>query len=307
VPRAPIIAAMSRAVILGGGGPVGIGWQAGLAEGLAGAGVVLADADTIIGTSAGAVVGAHLALRARGEVFDRDVGAEVTERLAATPAALTGSDSGLQAMLAVLSEAAARGLPAADTRAALARLALETVTPITEAEFVDLFADLADRPWPAKFRCTAVDAATGEPVTWDAAAGADLQRAVASSCAVPAVCPPVTVNGRRYADGGVASMMSASLAAGHDTVIAVSVMPLALPEGLSDPLFDTMAGQLDAELGALRSAGAEVALIGPGEEFLRISGWGLNLMNGALVAEARQAGLAQAATEAPRVAAVWNR
>jgi NTE family protein len=52
----------SRAVVLGGGGPVGIAWECGLAAGLAARGVELAAAELIAGTSAGSVVGAHLAL-----------------------------------------------------------------------------------------------------------------------------------------------------------------------------------------------------------------------------------------------------
>ena len=54
--------ASSRALVLGGGGPVGIAWESGLAAGLEEEGVRLADADLIVGTSAGSVVGAQLAL-----------------------------------------------------------------------------------------------------------------------------------------------------------------------------------------------------------------------------------------------------
>ena len=53
----------SRALVLGGGGPVGQAWEIGLVDGLAGQGIDLGTADLIIGTSAGAVVGARLALK----------------------------------------------------------------------------------------------------------------------------------------------------------------------------------------------------------------------------------------------------
>jgi NTE family protein len=56
------LADMIRAVVLGGGGPVGIAWEMGLAAGLERAGVRLRDADLFLGTSAGSVVGAQLAL-----------------------------------------------------------------------------------------------------------------------------------------------------------------------------------------------------------------------------------------------------
>ena len=51
-----------RALVLGSGGPIGIAWQAGLLAGLAESGVDLADADFIVGTSAGSFVGAQIAM-----------------------------------------------------------------------------------------------------------------------------------------------------------------------------------------------------------------------------------------------------
>ena len=54
-------AAPGRALILGGGGPVGEAWESGVIAGLAEEGVNLSWADRIIGTSAGAIVAARLA------------------------------------------------------------------------------------------------------------------------------------------------------------------------------------------------------------------------------------------------------
>lgn len=48
--------------MLSEGGALGIGWEAGLVDGFAGGGIVFADADLIVGTSAGSLVGAHVAL-----------------------------------------------------------------------------------------------------------------------------------------------------------------------------------------------------------------------------------------------------
>jgi len=50
-----------RALVLGGGGVTGIAWEVGVLAGLRAAGLDLASADAVIGTSAGAFVGAALA------------------------------------------------------------------------------------------------------------------------------------------------------------------------------------------------------------------------------------------------------
>src|SRR3954464_3216367 len=49
-----------RALVLSGGGPLAVAWESGLLARVAEAGVEAADADFILGTSAGAIVGAQL-------------------------------------------------------------------------------------------------------------------------------------------------------------------------------------------------------------------------------------------------------
>jgi NTE family protein len=162
------------------------------------------------------------------------------------------------------------------------------------------------REWPESLRCTAIDVLTGALRVWDPASGVDLARAVASSCSVPGVFPPITISGARYMDGGMRTALNADLAAGHDAVIAVSCMALALPPGVSDPMFDTISGQIEAEFSAVRDSGATLEVVSPGAEFLELSGWGANLMNPALTADAYEAGRRQAAAEAGRLRSVWN-
>jgi hypothetical protein len=48
---------MKRSLVLGGGGVTGVAWELGILAGLAEQGVDLTGADTVIGTSAGSVVG----------------------------------------------------------------------------------------------------------------------------------------------------------------------------------------------------------------------------------------------------------
>src|SRR5205823_5178111 len=52
-------AARTRALVLGGGGITGIGWEVGMLAGLLDEGVDLRSADTVIGTSAGSFVGTN--------------------------------------------------------------------------------------------------------------------------------------------------------------------------------------------------------------------------------------------------------
>jgi NTE family protein len=314
---------MSRALVLGGGGPVGIGWESGLAVGLAQLGIDLRHADLILGTSAGSVVGAELALGLDlAESLDHVTGADAAGTAGGggtgsgsaagsgrADGGGTGSGSaagsGMEALMAAMVDAAAGASSPEDARRTLGRLAVESPT-FDEELFVALFGLVAGTAWPEGYACTAVDVETGEPKLWDRAAGVPLDRAVASSCAVPAVFPPITIDGRRYMDGGMRTALNSDLAAGHDRVVAVSCFVLSLPPGMSDPMFDAMAAPIEAEFDTLRSSGANLEVIVPGEEFLEVSGWGLNLMDFGRARDAYAAGLRQAEIEAGRIRAVWG-
>ena len=290
---------MTRALVLGGGGPVGVAWESGLAVGLAQAGVVVGDADLIVGTSAGSIVGSRLAL-----------GMDLPELAASVGRPLPvseGTTRDTHTLMTTWADAYGRGLSPAEVLAELGQLSLSAQT-IDEASFLaaEVFAQLAGHDWPASFRCTAVDTKTGTLHVWDQAAGVPLVAGVASSCSVPGVFPAVSINGSRYMDGGMRTPLNADVAAGHSAVIAVSCLPLALPEGFSDPMFDAILGQTQAELAAVREAGGALGTIEPGEEFLEVSGWGANLMDPGRAAPAYQAGLRQAGAEADRMRAVWN-
>ncbi len=290
---------MTRALVLGGGGPVGVGWESGLAAGLAGAGVALGAADLVVGTSAGSIVGASLAL-----------GLDPAETVSAVGQPLpveAGAGATIADLMAAWAGAASRAQTPEQTRIELGKLALDAHT-VAEGDFTGaaVFAQLAGRDWPASFRCTAVDTQTGALRVWDAAAGVPLDRAVASSCAVPMVFPPVTIDGTRYMDGGMRTPLNADLAAGHAAAIVVSCLAMALPEGITDPVFEAIAAQIEAELAVLRDGGAAVEIISPSAEFLEVSGWGNELMNPSRVSGAYEAGIRQAAAEADRLHAIWT-
>jgi NTE family protein len=292
---------MSKALVLGGGGPVGIGWEAGLITGLAAAGVSLADASFVLGTSAGSVVGAHLSAGSDLEDLVRSTGGPSDGPGGIDPR----TAKGLEGLMVTAASALAYSGPPEEARALLGRFSLEADTP-TEDEFLPLFATLDGLAWPDQFACTAVDTATGAFVVWDRTSGVALPRGVASSCSVPGVFPPVTIHGRRWMDGGMRSALNIDVARGHDVVVGVSVFPLGVPEGVTDPLMLKLAGQSDAELDVVRAGGARLAVVEPNQEFLELSGFGLNLMDFSLSVPAFETGLRQAAAEASRVGDAWR-
>lgn len=294
---------MKRALVLGGGGPVGIGWEAGLLVGLARSGVDVDKADAIVGTSAGSVVGFTLAS-----------GGDLTQATALVGAARQTQDAGpaaagegdeLEQLISTIAEAAADPEAAESARSGLGALALQSPT-ISEQRWLDMFGNFAGAEWPEGFACTAVDTESGRFEVWRKSSGVDVQHAVASSCAVPAIFPPVTIKGTRWMDGGVRDMLNADVAAGHDVVLAVSCIPLEIPEGFGLPALDVVLGATRAQLDRLRSEGSKVEAIVPSDEMLDISGWGLNLMDFTLAPAAYEAGLRQGEAEAARLSGFWT-
>lgn len=204
-----------RAVVLGGGGVAGIAWAAGLLHGLAEQGVTLHDADLVVGTSAGSVVGAWLATGvATEEMHARQVDpARQTAELRAPV--------DVPALWARFAEVLA-DCPPEEMRSRIGALALETETVPEEARRQVMADRLPVHEWPPGLVVTVVDALTGERRALDAGSGLPLVDAVAASCAVPGVWPPVTLDGRRYVDGGVHTTLNADLAAGAARVLVLA-------------------------------------------------------------------------------------
>ncbi|MBK5224772.1 MAG: patatin-like phospholipase family protein [Acidimicrobiia bacterium] len=308
---------MTRALVLGGGGPVGIAWETGLAVGLAEKGVRVATADRILGTSAGSAVGAALAggqdMAALAERMYGVATAEAAAVAAAAPAdplpatepAAHGNDDVMQTLMALMADTGSDDRTPEETRARLGEFALAQDT-IPEDTFILFFTDLAAGDWPASFACTAVHAGTGEFVVWEQSHGVELQRAVASSCSVPGIFPPITIGEGRYIDGGMRSALNADQVVGADIAIVVSCMPLSIP-GVDDPRLQRMEQAVRSELAVLTDSGAEVELVVPSDAFLEISGFGMFLMDGTRGAAAYQAGIDQGRDEAARLGEIWNR
>lgn len=297
----------TRAVVLGGGGPVGIAWESGLAAGLAEAGIDLAEADFIVGTSAGSVVGAQLAL-GRPAV---SLAAAQMKEVVAQPggqAANPPPAPDLTGLMGMMMKMASFDGPPEAMRAELGAFALAAKT-VPEDAFISGFGrmeGMGAAQWPGhNYTCTAVDALNGEFVTWNAQSGVELGRAVASSCSVPGIFPPITINGRRYIDGGMRSATNADLAAGYERVLVVSVTgstsaPAGTPQAA---MMERTRARFEGELAAIRDAGGEVVVVTPDAGAL--AAFGVNLMDASRRPAVTREGIRQGKAEAGRIGGLW--
>jgi NTE family protein len=202
------------ALVLGGGGVTGAAWEIGILRGLAEAGVDVTGVDVVIGTSAGSVVAARIATGLPLEhLYDEQV----------TPTDFEmRSRMGTSAMLRLFGYML---LPGAwdRKRAWLGRAAARLDGRAVE-RIDDLLALLAiPQLWPSRrLLITAVEVESGRLQVFDSSAGVPLSAAVAASCAVPLVFPPVRINGHAYMDGGIPSPTNAGLARDAERVLVVA-------------------------------------------------------------------------------------
>jgi NTE family protein len=289
----------TRALVLGGGGPIGVAWESGLVAGLDECGVPVGNADLIVGTSAGSIVGAQIASGwTPRQAYERQMAPAEPGRRPQVRIDMARLQS--EFVKLYTSER-----PAQELRAEMGKWALGAET-MSEDEWLAGFAMMGEA-WPERrYMCTAIDTADGAFIAWDSASGAPLSSAVASSCAVPGIYPPVTINDRRYMDGGMRSGTNADLAKGHDRVLVVAVN-VARPAGqgaIAEAMAEARRLRFEAELEELRTSGAAVEVITPGEAFA--AAFGLNLMDFTKRTEAVTMGLEQGRADAERLRAFWT-
>lgn len=278
-----------RALVLGGGGITGVGWEFGLLAGLADAGLDLSRGDPpdlVVGTSAGSVVGAQVA-----SGMDLQ---EACARQLRPPTQEISSKLGVGTLLR-FGWAAVRAPDAAGFAARVGRMALAARTASEADRLAVIASRLPVKQWPERrLLLSAVDALTGEVKIFDRESGASLVEAVAASCAVPGVWPPVTIGGRRYIDGGIRSGTHMDLARGCAAVLAV----VPLPRGFG-PM--TSAAEHARQL---EQQGSRVLVVSPDAAALRAIG--RNVLDPRRRAPAAQAGRAQAQAVAGHVRRLWR-
>ncbi len=113
----------------------------------------------------------------------------------------------------------------------------------------------------------------GRPDAPDAPVG----QAVAASCAVPGYFRPVSIEGRRYIDGGVRSLTNADLGRDADLDLVLVSSPMTQASARPVPAAISVARQpfrflLHREIAALRRAGMPVIAIEPSPAVVRAMG-----------------------------------
>jgi NTE family protein len=288
---------MKTALVLGGGGLVGMSYHAGVLYALEReAGFVPNDVDLIVGTSAGSVCGAYLRagwstedfwLLALGEhpELDRIGGVDpvAARRQVMTPT--FRSPLGLMrrgiGSVYIAGRSIAGRVPI-PVPVALAQLFPAGLFTMTEGE--RRFAEELPPEWPERdLYLTAVDINSGRRVVLGrpGAPAIDLPHAVMASCAIPGVYKPVRCGPMVLVDGGAHSTTNLDVAvkAGCDRIIGVAprAFDTSSAPGPLNPLIRRWpARSLASEAAAARGRGVEVLLLRPSAAEVELHG--INMM-----------------------------
>jgi NTE family protein len=278
---------MTRGLVFAGGGVAGVAWELGVLMGIRdlAPGTHVADADIVVGTSAGATVGAQVTSGIDlAELYDRQLRPESTE---------IEVDLDFRELFQRFAEAMSGAATPQESRLRIGRLALNADTVPESARRVAVAGRLPCSTWPDRaLLIPAVDVETGDSIVFTKDSGVDLVDAVVASSAVPGVWPPATVNGRRYTDGGVRSLTNADLATGCDRVLVI------LPARMDDP---SQSGDVDAELASLKPATGYVIYADEASQ----AAFGTNPLSPATRGPAALAGREVGRAHAARVAEFW--
>jgi NTE family protein len=287
-----------QGLVLGGGGPVGAAWYAGLAEGSAEGGLNLRSTDIVIGTSAGAVAGAWLA---SGAPLSSLAKAMLRRAADHEDANLTDSaDLDLVARVYTALSGAQEPLDPAMARE-IGSLAVQAAAPTENSNrYVETANYLPGESWPERFRAAVVNAGTGELVLIGPSDEVPLNVGVAASCAAPGLVAPVQLLGGTFVDGGARSATNADVLLQFEVDRALVASPVPSDTPMVGEAIDRV---LEHECRRLREAGIEVNIITPTE--LEREAFGFDLLNLTKMAAAIEAGRERGLQESRRLKDWW--
>ncbi len=286
-------------LVLAAGGILGEAWMTGVLAGIeASTGVDFRDTESLVGTSAGAIIasglaggqsprrpGARRSGTAQGFTQDtRSAGQEAAARgRSSAVTGLVGAAGGWAwGLTASLAPAA---LTAGAPGGALVRAAVLARVPAAGGNLHALHERVARLAisFDGRLRVVCVDRRRGRRVVFGApgAPAASVADAVSASCSVPWIFSPVRIGGRDYVDGGVWSLTNMDVA---PTGRATEVLCLSAASGLGGALTSPV-GALRAaaraaaalEVLALRRRGTKVRVVAPSGAAARVLG--ANLMD----------------------------
>jgi len=285
---------LTRALVLAGGGVSGVAWELGVLTALQQGGIDLKQADLVVGTSAGSVVGAQIT----SEVdLEKVFATQLVPPEQSSELKVDFDLNEFQQM--IMDQVREHGSNAQAVRAGIGKRAMASKTVPEEERKAIIASRLPSQDWPAKkLLITAVDAESGEWVVFNRESGVDLAEAVAASCAVPLVWPTVTIKGRRYMDGGMRSVSNADLAVGYDRVLILIPMPL------PDNIPPIMGSNLQLEKALLEKEGSQFMVISG--DAAAIQAMGTNVLDPANRTASARAGLAQGQTLAETLRNFWS-
>ncbi len=292
---------MKLAVVLGAGGTVGLAYEAGVLMALKELrGIDAAEADLLVGTSAGSIVAAHLRSGWSVEDLWRSARGEQPNLLGATEEEATRRRDELlppafRSPADALLRLAGSGwiLGRSLVRWPMPHLpGLAWVLPsgmLTMSSATDVFAENLPEAWPERATwLSAVDTVSGRRVVFGRPGSpkATLHQAVMASCAVPGVFAPVRIGRRILVDGGIDSASHLDLAVKGGCDLAIAVVPLAFtaddpPDLVHQALRRMPSRWLNKEVAYAKARDVDVLLLRPtsaevaihGINFLRRDRW----------------------------------
>lgn len=267
-------------LVLGGGGVLGEAWMMGVLAGIEDAtGFDLRDCEYFVGTSAGAIVSAHLAAgqspRRPSHIdngsYLEEADSEPVQGLAAA-ATYAARRAGAWALAAGATFAPLALGIAAPGGALMRAVMLQRIpTPRDDLSRLRRRVERSGARFDGRLRVTAVDRRNGRRVVFGSprAPRVSVAEAVAASCTVPWLFAPVEIAGREYVDGGVWSPTNLDAApAGRDThVLCLNPTANLIAAHSVLTMIRTVArSAMNVEALALRRRGADVRLVAPSAE-----------------------------------------